>query len=125
MSDHKLLRAAEAVALKALEATQAHVAHLDKLAQEAVAAHNVAHQAWVGACIAADQQAPEDLRVTIDGERALITRQTKATIWARVLGARSDWSEQKFTRTDFGGTKKKGFYGRSHLRFGWPEVVNG
>ena len=122
MSDHKLLKAAEAVALKALEATQAHVAHLDKLVQEATAVRNVARQAWADACIAADEQAPEDLRVTIDGERALIIRQTKATIWARVLGARSNWSEQKFTRTDSGGVKKRGFYDRSYLRFGWPEV---
>jgi len=114
------LKAAEAAARAALDEATTEARRLWDLHEAAIKVRSQASEAWAAACLAADEETPEDKRATIDGKRAVITRETKANIWARPLGERGNYAEQMFRRDGYGGNRRTGFYGVALLRFGWP-----
>lgn len=118
MSDPK---AAEATAKAALDEASAEARRLWDLHEAAIKVRSQANEAWAAACLAADEEAPEDKRAMIDGKRAVITRETKANVWARPIGERGKYAEEMFRRSDRGGGyRRKGFYGTVVLDLGWP-----
>jgi hypothetical protein len=114
------LKAAEAAARATLDAAQVETRRLWDLHEAAVNVRSQANEAWAAACLAVDEEAPEDKRATIDGKRAVITRSTKFNIWARMVGERGKYAEQMFRCDGSGGSLRNGFYRVALLRFGWP-----
>ena len=116
MSD---LKAAESATRAALDAAQAETRRLWDLHEAAVKVRSQASEAWAAACLAADEETPEDKRATIGGKRAVITRSTKVNIWARLVGERGNYAEQMFRRSASGGHRKNGYFHTIVLSLGW------